>query len=434
MPRPEFEGVVGRTYAESEGWWPPLPSAPEGAPNVVIVLLDDVGYAQLGCYGSDIATPCFDRLAGRRAPLLELPHHGALLADAGVPAHRPQPPLERHGPHRRVRGGLPGLQRDHPARERLPLGDPGAQRVRHLRGRQVAPHARHRDDDGQPARQVAARPRVRALLRVHGRRDRPVPPRARLRQPPRRAAGDARRRGTTSPRTWPTRRRCSSATCAATQPDKPFFLWFTPGACHAPHQAPASFIEPYRGQFDQGWDAWRDEVFARQVASGLLPAGTRLSERPVVGAGVGLAQRGRAAPLRPDDGGLRRLPHPHRRPGAARARRHRRAGRARRHDRHRDERQRRQRRGRREGARSTSSTSSTSCPRAWRRTCAASTTSAPPAPTTTTRGAGPGRATRRSSASSATPTREASPTRSSSTGPSGSGRAARATSTCTPST
>ena len=41
-----------------------MPAAPEGAPNVVIVLLDDVGYAQLGCYGSDIATPCFDRLAG----------------------------------------------------------------------------------------------------------------------------------------------------------------------------------------------------------------------------------------------------------------------------------------------------------------------------------------------------------------------------------
>ena len=66
MPRPEFEGVVGRTYAESEGWWPPLPTAPEGAPNVVIVLLDDVGYAQFGCYGSDIATPCFD--APGRAP------------------------------------------------------------------------------------------------------------------------------------------------------------------------------------------------------------------------------------------------------------------------------------------------------------------------------------------------------------------------------
>src|SRR5690242_20693326 len=58
-----YQGVIGRTLEESTSWWPPLPSAPEGAPNVVVVLLDDVGYAQFGCYGSDIATPTFDRLA-----------------------------------------------------------------------------------------------------------------------------------------------------------------------------------------------------------------------------------------------------------------------------------------------------------------------------------------------------------------------------------
>jgi arylsulfatase A-like enzyme len=66
----------------------------------------------------------------------------------------------------------------------------------------------------------------------------------------------------------------------AADPAKPFFLWLAPGACHAPHQAPKEFIDAYRGRFDGGWDAWRDEVFARQHASGLLPAGTRLSERP----------------------------------------------------------------------------------------------------------------------------------------------------------
>src|ERR1022692_2050366 len=59
-----FEGVIGRTLDQSTPWWPPLPAAPENSPNVVIVLLDDVGYAQFGCYGSDIATPTFDRLAG----------------------------------------------------------------------------------------------------------------------------------------------------------------------------------------------------------------------------------------------------------------------------------------------------------------------------------------------------------------------------------
>ena len=61
----EFGGTIGETYADSQPWWPPLPQAPEGAPNVVIVLLDDVGYAEFGCYGSDIATPCFDELARR---------------------------------------------------------------------------------------------------------------------------------------------------------------------------------------------------------------------------------------------------------------------------------------------------------------------------------------------------------------------------------
>jgi arylsulfatase len=66
----------------------------------------------------------------------------------------------------------------------------------------------------------------------------------------------------------------------ATAPDKPFLLYFAPGACHAPHQAPPAFIDAYRGRFDHGWDTWRDEVFARQHATGLLPPGTELSERP----------------------------------------------------------------------------------------------------------------------------------------------------------
>jgi arylsulfatase len=66
----------------------------------------------------------------------------------------------------------------------------------------------------------------------------------------------------------------------AFSPVKPFFMYYAPGACHAPHQAPKSYIDAYRGKFDMGWDAWRDDVFKRQVASGLLPEGTELSERP----------------------------------------------------------------------------------------------------------------------------------------------------------
>src|SRR5690349_6956214 len=59
-----FRGRVGRTFASSEPWWPPRPMAPEGAPNVVVVLADDLGFSDLGCYGSEIPTPNLDEIAG----------------------------------------------------------------------------------------------------------------------------------------------------------------------------------------------------------------------------------------------------------------------------------------------------------------------------------------------------------------------------------
>ncbi len=62
--------------------------------------------------------------------------------------------------------------------------------------------------------------------------------------------------------------------------DKPFFLYFCPGACHSPHQAPRPWIDRYAGQFDRGWDDWRTTTFARQLAEGILPGGTELSPRP----------------------------------------------------------------------------------------------------------------------------------------------------------
>ena len=58
-----FQGTIGRVESESRPWWPEPPKAADGSPNVVFIVFDDMGFADLGCYGSEIATPNIDRLA-----------------------------------------------------------------------------------------------------------------------------------------------------------------------------------------------------------------------------------------------------------------------------------------------------------------------------------------------------------------------------------
>ncbi|MFN9343436.1 MAG: arylsulfatase [Planctomycetota bacterium] len=63
-------------------------------------------------------------------------------------------------------------------------------------------------------------------------------------------------------------------------PDKPFFMYFATGATHAPHHAPKEWIEKYRGQFDMGWDKLREQTLARQIELGVVPPGTKLAPKP----------------------------------------------------------------------------------------------------------------------------------------------------------
>jgi len=278
VPKP-FEGVVGRTFEDSVPWWPPMPAAPDGAPNVVVVLLDDVGYAQIGCFGSDIATPCFDRLAAEgvrfanfhttalcsptRACLLTgRNHHSNGMARvselaSGFPGYDAVVPKEN--------GFLPEVLRANhyatlavgkwhlaPAtewamgsrRDRWPLGR-GFERWYGFLGGETDQY--HPD-----------------LVYDNHQVDPPRPPEAGYH-----LTEDLVDRGIGFIKDL-----------RAASPGKPFFVWCAPGACHAPHQAPPEYIEQYRGAFAMGWDAWRDQVYARQLASGLLPPGTDLSARP----------------------------------------------------------------------------------------------------------------------------------------------------------
>ena len=124
--------------------------------------------------------------------------------------------------------------------------------------------------------QLADRPRVRALVRVPRRRDEPVVSGPRLRQPSRRPAARSPRRATTSPTTSPTRRSSSSRTPRPSRRRSRSSSTTRPGACHAPHHAPKEWIEKFKGRFDMGYEAMREQTLARQKEMGIVPADTEL--------------------------------------------------------------------------------------------------------------------------------------------------------------
>jgi arylsulfatase A-like enzyme len=66
----------------------------------------------------------------------------------------------------------------------------------------------------------------------------------------------------------------------ALSPDRPFFVYYAPGAVHAPHHVPQAWIERWKGRFDQGWDTLREQILARQIKLGIVPKGTKLAPKP----------------------------------------------------------------------------------------------------------------------------------------------------------
>ena len=118
----------------------------------------------------------------------------------------------------------------------------------------------------------------------------------------------------------------------ALMPDKPFFVYFAPGATHAPHHVPKEWVDKYAGEFDDGWDAQRDRTFARQKELGVIPADAELDGPPRGDHRMGRHARGAQAGAGPPDGGLRRLPGAHGSPCRPAGRCHRRPRGPRQHD------------------------------------------------------------------------------------------------------
>ena len=270
---------IGFTAAESVPRFPIEPRPPAGAPNVVAIVLDDTGFGHLGSFGSDIATPHLDALAAggaafnrfhvtslcspTRASFFTGRNHHAVgmgfLADIplGFPGYHARLPKSAAALPRLLHDAgystlavgkwhlTPRWQRSAAGPfDTWPLGVGFERHYGFLQGdtNHWAPNlvcdnhyieAPRPPGSGYHLSEDLAEQAVRMVQdQQHG------------------------------------------------APGKPFFLYFAFGAMHAPHHVAPEWVKPYRGRFDKGWDAWREEVFARQLASGLVPEGTELTGRP----------------------------------------------------------------------------------------------------------------------------------------------------------
>jgi arylsulfatase len=279
----QWEGKIGKTVGESQPFWPTAPKRPpgakgKGAPNILIVLFDDVGFSDFGCYGSPISTPTIDAIAQRglrytgfhttamcsttRAALLTGRNHHSVgvgcLAnfDSGYPGYR--------GKIAREAGTLAEMLRPHGYRNYMlgkwhvtPLTESGA----------TGPF------DGWPL--------GRGFDRFYGfldaETDQYAPELVRDNTP------------CDPPGTYETGYHLTAdlvdqairylADHVADDPEIPWLTWVALGACHAPHQAPKELIAKYDALFAKGWDDERDQRLARQKKTGIVPENTRLPPR-----------------------------------------------------------------------------------------------------------------------------------------------------------
>jgi arylsulfatase A-like enzyme len=273
-----FAGVVGRTASESTPWWPPPVRPPSGSPNVVLVLLDDLGFSDIAPYGSEIPTPTLDRLAARGIRFTN--YHTSPLCSPSRAAIQ-----TGMNPHRvgfaavaNFDPGFPGWTMEiDPSIETLPEA---------LRASGYATYAvgkwhLTRDSAMHGAAPRDSWPLQRGFERYYG----VLEGWTNLHQPHYLVRDnspvdvDEYPEGyyftddiTDQAITYLKELRAHDVT-------RPFFLYFAHAAVHGPLHAKAADLERHRGRYDAGWDAIRAARFDRQLSEGLFPTGTELPPR-----------------------------------------------------------------------------------------------------------------------------------------------------------
>jgi len=272
-----FPGRIGLTLTESDPAWPISRRAPGGAPNIVLIVLDDVGFAQLGCFGSDVDTPAFDRLAA--AGLRYRSFHTTAMCSPTRACL-----LTGRNHHTCAMGGITDMAMGFPGfNGRIPRSCGFVSEVLRSRGWATMAVGKWHLAPADETHAAASRerwPLGQGFERFHGFLGGET-----NQYFPELVADNSPIHPTPPAGYHLTEDLIDRATAMVTDvrvadPSKPFFLYLALGACHAPHQAPREWIDRYRGRFDDGWDAWRVRTHARQLASGIIPGGTTLSPRP----------------------------------------------------------------------------------------------------------------------------------------------------------
>ncbi|MCY1390386.1 Arylsulfatase [compost metagenome] len=279
IPDPAFKGKIGKTFADSTADFPQPVKAPAGAPNVVLILIDDLGFGQPGTFGGPVPTPNMDKLAadGLRYNRFHTtgicsPTRAALLT--GQNHHQ-----VANGTITELSSGFPGYN------SVWPKSTSSVARILRDNGYSTAAFGKWHntpDWETQPNGPFQHWPTGLGFdywYGFHGGETSQWEPQLYRNtlavEPPKKPeqgyhlttdlVDDAI--------AWVNREQ-------AITPDKPYFVYFASGATHAPLHAPKEWIDKFKGQFDQGWDRVREQTLARQKQLGVIPQDTKLTPRP----------------------------------------------------------------------------------------------------------------------------------------------------------
>ena len=273
----QFKGTIGIDIRDSVPDWSPFepPKAPDGAPNVVYIVLDDVGFSAMSCYGGPIETPNIDRIAADgvrftqwHTTALCSPTRSCLLTGRNHTRNSMACITEAAVGFPNASGTIP------PENGMLPeiLGELGWNT--YMVGKwHLCPTI-----EMNVASTRRNWPSGRGFERWYGflgaETNQWYPDLVYDNHPVDQPKSPAEGYHLTEDLTDKALEFIKDAKVLA--PDKPFFLYYAPGAAHAPHHAPKDWIAKFKGRFDMGYEAMREQTLARQKELGIVPAGTEL--------------------------------------------------------------------------------------------------------------------------------------------------------------